>query len=155
MRDGAMFHNHALYANELILYSFFLPCFPALYIYRLLIYNSKKKFILLTRFYVNYDNDSEFTILLLYYTYTLVGFGGKFFIRNKSTSQGLPYDFSSIMHFRHDAFSRALNESTVVTRNHTIPKTILGGSTDATDLDFLHINLLYCGGTDAITSYRL
>ena len=85
--------------------------------------------------------------------YTLVGFGEKFSIQNKSTSQGLPYDFSSIMHFRHDAYSRAQFESTVVPHNRTIRKTILGSSDTATDLDFLHLNLLYCGGTDVITSY--
>ena len=89
------------------------------------------------------------------HTHALLGFGEKFFVQNKSTSQGLPYDFSSIMHFRHNAFSGARNESTVVPRNHTIPKTILGGSANVTDLDFLHLNLLYCRGTDAITSYKV
>ena len=76
----------------------------------------------------------------------LVGFEEKFWIESRSTSQGLPYDFSSIMHFRHNAFSRNREKSTVVPRNRTIPKTILGNSSMATDLDFLHLNLLYCGG---------
>ena len=51
------------------------------------------------------------------------------------------------MHFRHNAFSRNQSKSTVVARNRTIHKTILGSSATATDLDFLHLNLLYCEGT--------
>ena len=72
-----------------------------------------------------------------------------FWVQSRSTSQGLPYDFSSIMHVRHNAFSQHSSESTIVPFNRTIPKTVLGNSTMATDLDFLHLNLLYCGGTDA------
>ena len=78
-----------------------------------------------------------------------VGYGEKFEIQSRSTPQGFPYDFSSIMHFRHNAFSRNQNDSTVVPHNRTIPITVLGSSAAATDLDFLHINLLYCGGKDA------
>ena len=79
----------------------------------------------------------------------LVGFVDKFWIQSKSTSQGVSYDFRSIMHFRHKAFSRSRNESTIVPRSRTISKTMLGSSVTATDLDFIHLNLLYCGGTDA------
>ena len=82
-----------------------------------------------------------------------VGFVKNFWIQFKSTSQGVPYDFSSIMHFRHNAFSLARSKSTVVPRNRIIPKTKLGSSATATDLDFLHVNLLYCGGTDAKLIY--
>ena len=78
----------------------------------------------------------------------LVGFERKFWIESRSTSQGLPYDFKSIMHFRHKAFSHDQYASTVVPRNHTISRTILGRSATATDLDFLHLNFLYCGGTN-------
>ena len=84
--------------------------------------------------------------MLYYCYYILVGFGEKFRIQSKLTSQGLPYDFSSIMHFRHNAFSRTGFKSTVVPRNRTIPKSVLGSSVTATYLDFLHVNLLYCGG---------
>ena len=85
---------------------------------------------------------------------TLAGFEEKFRVQNITTSQGLPYDFRSIMHFRHDAFSRD-HKSTVLPRSHTIRKTFLGSSASGTDLDFLHLNILYCGGTctDAIRSY--
>ena len=53
------------------------------------------------------------------------------------------------MHFEHNAFSRSRNKSTVVPRNRTIPETILGSSATATDLDFLHLNIVYSGGTEA------
>ena len=82
----------------------------------------------------------------------LAGFEEKFRIENRTTSQGLPYDFSSIMHFRHNAFSRD-NKSTVFPRSHTIPKTFLGMSATGTDLDFLHLNILYCGGTCTDTMF--
>ena len=76
-----------------------------------------------------------------------VGFEGQFDVLNNITSQGIPYDFSSIMHFRHNAFSRAIRQkSTVLPRNQTIPISKLGISSTGTDLDFFHINLLYCEG---------
>ena len=89
---------------------------------------------------------------MVFFTFSvcLVGFEEKFSIESRSTSQGLPYDFMSVMHFRHDAFSgNRGKKSTLVPRILAIPGTILGGSENGTDLDFLHLNLLYCGGTDA------
>ena len=83
---------------------------------------------------------------MLFAVVTLEGFQEKFSLQSKSTSQGLPYDFSSVMHFRYTAFSSNPDLSTVIPHNHTIPKVILGSSATATDLDFLHLNLLYCGG---------
>ena len=53
------------------------------------------------------------------------------------------------MHFRHNAFSRDRCESTLIPHNRTIPKAILGSSATATDLDFLHLNLLYCEGKNS------
>ena len=82
----------------------------------------------------------------------LAGFEKKFRIENRTTSQGLPYDFSSIMHFRHNAFSRD-NKSTILARSHTISETCLGRSATGTDLDFLHLNILYCGGTCTDTTF--
>ena len=83
----------------------------------------------------------------------LVGFQEMFETESRSSSQGLPYDFRSIMHLRHNAFSRDHSESTVVPRNRTISKTILGCSAKATDLDFLHLNILYCEGKDVKLVY--
>ena len=74
---------------------------------------------------------------------------------SRSTSQGLPYDFSSIMHCQHNTFSRELFKSAVVPRNPKIPKTDLGSSDRATPLDFLHINLLYCGGMWMLNAYNV
>ena len=53
------------------------------------------------------------------------------------------------MHYRHNTFSRSQLKSTVVPRNRTIPKTKLGSTAKPTDLDFLHLNLLYCGGKES------
>ena len=91
--------------------------------------------------------------MYVYCFVAFVGYDEVFQIESRSTSQGLPYDYGSIMHFRHNAFSRDQIESTVVPHSRTISKTILGSSATATDLDFLHLNLLYCGGTDARVVY--
>ena len=77
---------------------------------------------------------------------TLVGFEVNFDPVKDSTSQGLPYDFSSIMHFRHNAFSYHRHKSTVVSQTRTIPKAKIGNSDTGTEFDYLHINILYCGG---------
>ena len=81
---------------------------------------------------------------------SFVGFEETFQIEKRSTSQGLPYDFGSIMHFLHNAFSRDQLQSTVVPHSRDIGKTVLGGSATATDLNFLHLKLLYCGGMNVI-----
>ena len=86
--------------------------------------------------------------LFIRFAAVYIGFEEKFWIQNRSTSQGLPYDFSSVMHFRHRAFSRSRCKSTVVPHNRTVPITILGRSATGSGLDFLHLTLLYCGGTD-------
>ena len=77
--------------------------------------------------------------------YTLLGFEEKFDVEYGSTDQGLPYDFSSIMHYYHNTFSLPY-KSTLMPRIYTFYKNDLGSSATATDTDFLHINLLYCGG---------
>ena len=76
-----------------------------------------------------------------------IGYDQHFVVQDGATSQELPYDYSSIMHFRHNAFSRPMcQKSTVLPSNQCIPKKKLGSSYTGTELDFLHINLLYCGG---------
>ena len=50
------------------------------------------------------------------------------------------------MHIRHNAFSSHHARSTVIPQNLTIPINKLGCSTTGTELDVLHINLLYCTG---------
>ena len=85
----------------------------------------------------------------------LVGFEGMLQTESSSTSQGLPYDFSSIMHCQHNVFSSKLFASSVVPRNRSIPKTVLGSSVRGTRLDFLHINILYCEGTRMLNAYNV
>ena len=76
-----------------------------------------------------------------------VGYAKNFDILGGTTFQGVPYDFRSIMHIRHNAFSNEIHcTSTVVPCNLTIPSSELGNSYIGTDFDFLHINLLYCQG---------
>ena len=84
-----------------------------------------------------------------------VGFEKNFRTESDSISQGLPYDFSSIMHFRHNAFSRSSYKSTVVPLNNTINITLLGSSSTGTDLDFLQLNIVYCGGREPKTIHCL
>ena len=57
------------------------------------------------------------------------------------------------MHYRHNDFlsggaSQKRDASTIVPHEHSIRKGILGSSDEATYLDFLHLNVLYCGGTN-------
>ena len=79
-----------------------------------------------------------------------LGYGRHFAVEVGASSQQVPYDYSSVMHFRHNAFSREIrHKSTVLPRNQAIPKSELGSSYTGTNLDFLHINLLYCGGMAA------
>ena len=69
-----------------------------------------------------------------------------FHVQENSTSQGLPYDFESIMHFRHNAFSNSRQKSTIFPQNLSFPSNRFGISNVGTSLDFLHVNILYCGG---------
>ena len=64
-----------------------------------------------------------------------------------ATTQGLPYSYSSIMHYAADAF--AINDTlTIVPLDNTIPIESLGQNTEATALDYRHMNVLYCGGNE-------
>ena len=93
------------------------------------------------------------TYIYAFAVVTNEGFGENFHMQSKSASQGLPYDFSSVMHIRHNAFSNNECKSTVVPHNCSILKTILGSSHTATKLDFLHLNLFYCGGKEDKVMY--
>ena len=92
-------------------------------------------------------------LMLLIYTqygiYTLftVDHYVLFALESNSTSQGLPYEYASTMHFRHNEFSRTKTKSTIIPTVAQVPKETLGSALEITYLDFLHINLLYCGGT--------
>ena len=51
------------------------------------------------------------------------------------------------MHFPHNCFSYKENVPTIIPKSENIPLIALGKSNTGTDLDFLHVNLLYCRGT--------
>ena len=74
-----------------------------------------------------------------------LGFEVMFDVEFASTSQGLPYDFSSVMHFQHNAFALP-HKSTLKPLSLRTPNEELGSSITGTEFDFLHINLLYCQG---------
>lgn len=67
----------------------------------------------------------------------------------RTTSQGLPYDYDSIMHYSSTKYSTS-NASTIVPLNETvrlgIRKELLLLGAYPTKFDYLHINLLYCSG---------
>ena len=62
-----------------------------------------------------------------------------------SSTQELPYDYRSIMHFSSTEYSFKYPRQTLAPLNRTVAQ--LGGSSYPTRLDYLHINLLYCEGT--------
>ena len=78
------------------------------------------------------------------------------------TTQELPYDYKSLMHYSSYAFSKN-GLPTIVTRNSNA--SIVSSNKDstgivlynqfATELDYLHINLAYCGGQFICNVYCL
>ena len=75
-----------------------------------------------------------------------LGVEESFAVESNSTSQGLPYQIYSLMHFSHNSFAFSPLLSTITPKDTLVPLELLGKSTTALRLDFLHINLLYCGG---------
>ena len=61
-----------------------------------------------------------------------------------AVTQGLPYDFHSIMQFKHNAGSKN-GQSTMIPVNDSIPKEMLGQSNDPSQQDYLDVMLTYCG----------
>ena len=61
------------------------------------------------------------------------------------TTQGVPYDSRSIMHYSSTAFSRNGNP-TILPRDSGIRASQLGQREGLTNLDLLHVRTLYCGG---------
>ena len=69
-----------------------------------------------------------------------------FVIDQTSTSQNVPYDYKSIMHFA--AYTGTSQAYPTIFPNFNSDLTILdlGNSNLPTEYDYLHINLLYCEG---------
>lgn len=61
------------------------------------------------------------------------------------TTQGVPYDLRSIMHYGAFAFSRN-GRPTIEPVDSSVSQNSLGQRNGFTQLDIQHVNTLYCGG---------
>lgn len=61
------------------------------------------------------------------------------------SSQGLPYNYESYMHFKPRMYS-VNGQPTIVPVNDSIPLEALGSALVPNSIDYLHLNLFYCGG---------
>lgn len=62
-----------------------------------------------------------------------------------ATTQGVPYDFDSLMHY--DAYAFSINgKPTIIPIDSTIDKTRLGQRDGFSINDLLHVKALYCPG---------
>ena len=85
-------------------------------------------------------------MLVLRFAFTLIeGKEDLFKISESSSTQNLPYDYHSIMHYKAFEFSKNITP-TIQSLNASIPQCSLGNSGVPTSFDILHINLLYCEG---------
>ena len=62
-----------------------------------------------------------------------------------STTQGVPYDYDSVMHYRADAFS-SNGQPTIEPLNPDIDIGRLGQREGLSENDIAHVKALYCGG---------
>ena len=71
--------------------------------------------------------------------------------KNRTTTQGVQYDYLSIMHFTNMQFSSNGNSTLELKAIKQIP---LGGDKCPTSLDYFHIILLYCDGKKILFHYN-
>ena len=71
----------------------------------------------------------------------------------EATTQGVPYDFESVMHYSAYAFSRN-DRPTIVPKDNSIPLSFLGQRNGFTERDIQHARALYCGEFE-ITAFGL
>ena len=69
--------------------------------------------------------------------------------KSLSTTQGLPYDYKSVMHYRPTSYTFP----TISPIDYKISIYMLGASDVPTSTDYLHINLLYCRGMHGNCNY--
>ena len=79
-----------------------------------------------------------------------IGYHSKFQINTHTATQGLPYDFGSIMHLEHDTYSKN-GLSTMIPVNDSISKAMFGQSIYPSQQDYLDIKLTYCGEKKSIS----
>ncbi len=66
-----------------------------------------------------------------------------------ASTQGVPYDYTSIMHYDAWAFSRN-RQPTIEPKDNSVPLNNIGQRNDFSGKDLQHINALYCeDGRDA------
>ena len=65
--------------------------------------------------------------------------------RDEVCTQGIPYDYHSIMHYKSTMHSNT-GEPTILPSIASMNATDLGSAPLPTEYDYLHINLLYCQG---------
>ena len=64
---------------------------------------------------------------------------------NGLSTQGVPYDYASIMHY--GEFTSSKNgQRTILPLGNITQQVFLGQSQYPTEYDYLHVNLLYCKG---------
>lgn len=61
------------------------------------------------------------------------------------TTQSIPYDYYSIMHFPFNAYSE-MGQMTIDSKNHYYEPFMFQTFDEPDAFDFLHVNLLYCKG---------
>lgn len=64
-----------------------------------------------------------------------------------ATTQGIEYDFGSLMHYDAYAFTRN-GQPTIEPRNSSIPLDSLGQRREFSSGDLKHVNTLYCGESE-------
>ena len=85
-------------------------------------------------------------ILLNFFQFTTVS-EAKFTIEYWNfTSQGLPYDYFTMMHFKACSYSKK-GLPTIIPLNPYVNKVDLGKNVHPGKLDYLHLNFLYCDGS--------
>lgn len=67
--------------------------------------------------------------------------------QQNSTTQNLPYDYYSVMHFKRNQFSTHERRTTVKPTHEEINANDLGLSGFPSVTDYLHVRFLYCEGT--------
>ena len=97
---------------------------------------------------------AQLYILLMHFLVLCAGYESNFqAITNRhSTTQGIPYDYDSIMHYEAYAFSRDRNQPTIEPVNQNVSLSRLGQRRGFSELDLHHVNVLYCGGREELTS---
>ena len=68
------------------------------------------------------------------------------------TTQGVAYDYGSVMHYGAYDFSRN-GQPTIVPQDSNIPLSGLGQRKGFSPSDITHVNVLYCGGKFISTMY--